>query len=125
MDSMLYPTIPFFEERGFIPRILLPRDYKEIVPQFYKQNRKKTVESYAREIEKELLEGKLDIRLNWDEEVGLRNIGIGASGGLDLDEESAWPMFREHNLGGKTTKSTGLATGLIAMCYVSELLKCR
>ena len=118
MDSLLYPTFTFIEQRGqYIPYIRVPRNFEELVPRFYEQNRKLTVEEYARQIEEKFLEGKLEIRLNWDEEFGLRNISVGPSGGLDLDERSC--CFQEHNLGTKT----GTAAGFIGLLYVSELLK--
>ncbi len=121
MDFMLYPGFDFIEERGqFLPYIKLPRDYKELVPKFYEQERKQDIEDYARIIQERILESKLEVRLNWSKEQGLTNISIGPSGGLDLSEEG-WPKFQEHNLGTKT----GIASGFIAMKYISELLKSR
>lgn len=119
MNSMLYPLFTFVEQRGqFIPNIHLPENFEELVPKFYEQGRRKDVEEYAREIEKQYLGGNLEIRLNWNKEKGLINISIGPSGGLDLNE-SGFPHFQEHNLGTKT----GIASGFVAMKYVSELLK--
>ncbi len=118
---MLYPTFDFIEQRGqFLPSIRLPEDYKKLVPKFYEQKRKPDVENYAKIIQEQYLKGDLEVRLNWNEEQGLTNISVGPSGGLDLSQEG-WPKFQEHNLGTRT----GIASGFIAMKYVSELLKSR
>jgi hypothetical protein len=118
---MLYPAFDFIEQRGqIIPNIRLPENYKELVPKFYEQGRKPDVEDYARTIQENFLKGDLEIKLNWNKEQGLTNISVGPSGGLDLSEQG-WPKFQEHNLGTKT----GIASGFIAMKYISELLKSR
>jgi len=115
---MLYPTFEFIENRGWFPNINLPENYKELVPNFYKQKRKNTVEKYAKMVEEKFI-GKLEIKLKWDKEEGLTNIDIGGIGaGLDLSEQFS-PHFCEHNLNTKTS----LMTGMIAMKYISELYK--
>ncbi|MEK6859666.1 MAG: hypothetical protein AABX54_02515 [Nanoarchaeota archaeon] len=123
MDFMIYPTFEIVEGRGVIPRIYLPRDFKKLVPIFYEQGRKQEVIDYvhglARMIEDENFK---NIRLNWDDVLGLRNISISSSCGLDLDV-SGWPNFQEHNLGGSGRAS--FIGGAIAMKYISELLKSR
>jgi hypothetical protein len=117
---ILYPAFDFIEQRGqFLPSIRLPEDYKDLVPKFYQQGRKPDVEDYAKIIQERFLESKLEVRLNWDNEQGLTNISVGPSGGLDLSEIN--DKFQEHNLGTKT----GIASGFIAMKYISELLKSR
>ena len=116
---MVYPTFEFAENKGsWFPRIYLPKNYKELVSNFYKQERKEIVEEYSKLVEQSFLEKKLEIRLNWDNERGLKDINIGGSGGLNLDE-SGIPRFIEHNLGTETS----IASGMIAMKYVSELFK--
>ena len=63
-----------------------------------------------------------EIKLQWDDELGLTNIKIGVASGLDLNEESlGWPGFQEHNIGGITR---GYIVGAVAMKYVQELYKC-
>ena len=120
MDFMLYPTFEFVESRGhWFPSINLPQNYEELIPNFYKEGRKDTLMEYAKLVEKTLGEGKLEIRLHWDDKEGLRNINIGYQGGLDLIENLGFPHFCEHNLATETS----IASGMIAMKYISELLK--
>ena len=117
-DFMLYPTFEFIEQRGqFFPNIHLPDDFQERIPRFYEQGRKQDIEDCAKTIEQEFLISELEIRLNWHEKLGLTNISVGPSGGLDLDERAG--CFQEHNLGTRTS----IASGFIAMKYISELLK--
>jgi hypothetical protein len=119
MEFMLYPAFDFIEQRGqFLPCIRLPRDYKDRVSRFYEQGRKQEVEDYKKTVQEKYLEGRFEIRLQWNEKAGLTNISVGSSGGLDLTEEG-WNKFQEHNLGTRT----GIAAGFIAMKYISELLK--
>jgi len=118
MDFMIYPTFEFNEQRGqYFPNIHLPKNFKELVSKFYEQKRKQKIEEYSKTIQQEYLKNSLEIRLQWDDELGLTNISVGPSGGLDLEERSC--CFQEHNLGTKTS----IATGFIAMKYISELLK--
>lgn len=119
---MIYPTFLVSSEKGIIPNIPLPADYKERVPKFYKKGRKKIVEEYVDGLERMLARSKLteapEIRLRWDQNLGLTNISIGVHGGLDLNDDYL-PHFQEHNLGGEY----GFFAAFIAMQYVSELLK--
>lgn len=115
---MVYPEFIMCDTRGILPTVRLPMNYKSLVPRFYQQERQEEVTLYAQEVEKTLLKGGLEIKLNWDKEVGLKNINIGISGGFDLEEEN-WPSFREHNLGGNSS----IGAGMVAMKYVLELLK--
>ncbi|MBT4135517.1 hypothetical protein HOD75_03455 [archaeon] len=118
MEFMFYPTFEVVEGRGILPKIYLPSDFEELVPKFYEQERRKTVEDYVRNLDG-CFERDLGIRLNWDDRWGLRNIsGIGL--GLDLDERGL-PNFQEHNLGG--TGKSSFVLGAVAMKYVSELMK--
>lgn len=121
MDSMVYPTLEIVEGRGIIPRICLPRNYKTLIPLFYEEGRRKTVETYAKELEEYIAGGRLEtkIRLQWNEEKGLINISVGTAG-LDLNERG-WPSFQEHNLGGHFS----FAASAVATKYISELLKSR
>jgi hypothetical protein len=115
-----YPRLLIAGNQGIVHDINLPADFKELVPKFYQQNRKKDVEKYASDLMKLLDDsGKpTDIRLNWDDNLGLTNIGIGTQGGLDL-EESLTPKFREHNL-RFLNSFYGLA---VATKYIYELLQ--
>lgn len=122
MDFRLYPTFQFIESRGqFLPNIHLPDNYREIVPLFYEEGRKESVEEYAKTLEEKYLKGELEIKLLWDEQDGLTNISVGPSGGLDLEDRGRSAYYQEHNLGTRT----GIASGFIAMFYISELLKSR
>ena len=119
MDSMLYPTFEYVDGRGWIPRIKLPKDFKELVGHFYQKKREETIEDYADKWREHSEERGLmqRIRLQWNNILGLTNISVGTSG-LDLNT-SGWPGFQEHNLGG----SYSFIAGSIAMKYVSELMK--
>lgn len=121
MDSMLYPTFEPVRDRGaLMPSVRLPRNYQELVPKFYEQGGKERLEIYVGQV-RGLLTGVMaehKVRLAWDDERGLVSIRAGPSGGLDLSERG-WPNFQEHNLGTET----GLIAGIIAMKYVSELIK--
>ena len=120
MDFMQYPEFNFIESRGqFLPVVRLTDNFKELVTRFYEQRRKQEVETYAKIIEDHYLSNKLEVTLQWTNEDGLTNISVGPSGGLDLETRMGFPRFQEHNLGTKT----GLASGMIAIKYVQELLK--
>jgi hypothetical protein len=121
--GFIYPTFQIIEGRGIIPRVLLPPDFLQRIPVFYKQGRKSRVERYVDDLRKMMSAGKLtgefpEINLQWDDEKGLVNISLGSQGGYDLTDEGL-PSFQEHNLGGEIA----YAAGFIAMQYVSELLK--
>lgn len=118
--SMIYPTFSISQNRGVIPDIPLPVNYKELVKEFYKFEGKKEVERYKDGLVKSLnnLEKPIDIELDWDNELGLAHIGVGIHGGLDLND-SVLPNFQEHNLGGLNS----LYAAAIATKYISELLK--
>ncbi len=110
IDSLLYPYIENIDGR-FIPVVRLPIDYKEKVKIFYKENGRDKLEGYAMS-----LSDQIEIRLNWDEIVGLKNISL-LSSGLDLDEK----MFRftEHNV-HSFEQATILFT--VATAYLSLLV---
>lgn len=118
--SMFYPTFMLSPERGIIPNINLPRNFREIVPKFYAQKRKQDVEDYTQEIRDILKTGRreLEIKLQWHPEDGLTNISV-AHGGLDLEVGSRMPHFQEHNLGW----DNGFIAACVATKYLSELLK--
>lgn len=121
MDSILYPYFQIIEQRGqLIPSINLPENYKELVKTFYAEKGRESIEKYVEDL-KRIIKGsslETDINLQWDKETGLRNISVGPSGGLDLNE-GGWPSFQEHNLGTKTS----FVAGAVAQKYISELLK--
>jgi len=118
MDSRIYPTFSVVEDRGLIPSINLPRNFKDYVERFYQEGKKEGIEEYVDGI-RVLIEGsrKIGIRLRWDEQLGLTNISVGVHGGLDLEEKRG--CFVEHNLGWDNS----LIASAIATKYVSELLK--
>ena len=120
MDSMLYPTFQPVERRGIIPNIYLPEDYKERIPLFYERKGREKVGYYVNEIQKILRDSDLefDVRLEWNEILGLTGIQIGMQSGMDLVDDGR-PSFQEHNL---TTK-TGFVGAIILTKYISELLK--
>ncbi|GEM_PF-2502175 len=119
---MVYPTFQIHDEKGIIPRIYLPQNFRELVRKFYEKGRKERFESYVRELETKLkpMPGfrGLEIKLQWDDEKGLTNVSLGTNPGFDLNEDG-WPHFQEHNLEGLSS----FAAGAIATKYVSELLK--
>ena len=111
INSLLYPYIPIINGR-FIPVIRLPSEYKERVKIFYEENRKGSVEEYARSLSDE---GR-EIRLNWDERLGLKNISL-LSSGLDLDEKFC--KFTEHNVSSFEQAAILFA---VATAYLSLLV---
>ncbi len=122
--EILYPTLELDKDKTVLPKVNLPMNYKEIVPKFYAQKGKEKIENYVKGLEKiseDLLEIEIDegdIRLNWDERVGLRNISLGIHPGFDLNE-SGLPHFEEHNLGWRYS----ILAYMITTKYISELLK--
>lgn len=120
MDWMLYPTFTIVSGRGIIPCIRLPRNFRDLVPVFYREGRKDNIGRYVDELQKVFSGGSYspDVKLNWDDTLGLRNISVDVHGGLDLSLDG-WPSFQEHNLGGQN----GFVAASIAMEYISELLK--
>ena len=120
--GMLYPTFELHPDRGILPKIYLPNNFKELVPKFYEQGGKEEIEKYTDNISKlskklfRLLE-EPEIRLNWDDEKGLTNISLGTHPGFDLNEQYI-PQFQEHNLG----MYYSIIAGIIAQKYISELL---
>lgn len=123
MDWRTYPEFILANERGILPHIKLPENFREIVPRFYEQGRKQIVERYVDGLGQFIHQLRLrdTPRLNWDSELGLRNISVGIHGGLDLNEGFGGPCFQEHNLG----TCSGYIAGIIAMKYILELLKCK
>jgi hypothetical protein len=114
MDFMLYPTFRFFENKNrFIPVINLPENYKGLIPDFYKLEKEKEIEKYAKLVSEKF---GTELKLVWNKK-GLIDIGIGIHGGLYLSEQFGIPHFCEHNL--ETTMS--IPPGFVAMKYVSEL----
>src|SRR3989338_9046755 len=127
MDSMLYPIFdPIKHRRVILPNIRLPQDFRELVPRFYEQGRKERLVKYVSNV-KSVLErdptGKLiehpEIILTWHEKFGLEKIEIGPASLYLADALGSSPNFHEYNLG----THDGYVTGIIAMAYVSELLK--
>jgi len=125
MDDLKVPfLLPTFQvipnSKIILPNIYLQPDFKERVPLFYSQGRKEIIETYSRNIA-EVVKGTpydLEVRLMWDDILGLRNIGAGLAAGLDL-EDDVMPKFVPHNLG----ITSGYIAGIIAIQYVAELGK--
>ena len=123
---------------GIFPQIPLPEDYRNLVSKFEEQNRMKDIEDFARGMNEfmkdiedfargidEFTSGQIPatfplIRLRWESGL-LRNIGFGAHGGLDLEEQGRRAVYVAHNLGGLN----GIYLALVAINYVSELTKAR
>ncbi|MBS3072913.1 hypothetical protein J4477_03710 [Candidatus Pacearchaeota archaeon] len=125
MDDLKIPfLLPTFQAipdfKTILPNIYLQPDFRKRVPLFYGQGRKEIIETYVNNIN-EIIKGTsydLEVRLMWDDALGLRNIGAGPSAGLDL-EDNVMPKFISHNLG----VTSGYIAGIIAMQYVAELGK--
>ncbi|MDO8467891.1 MAG: hypothetical protein Q7S56_03015 [Nanoarchaeota archaeon] len=125
----LYPTFEIQREGGILPRIYLPKDFIKILPSFYNQGRKKTVDDYAQNLGRvfEFTPLKSEIELCWGnktgveygDETGLIHISVGLRERLDLGFSCGGACFIESNLGTHNS----FITGAIAMKYVSELLK--
>ena len=112
-------TVLYIPKEGIdMPPDVISKD-KELVQRFYKQERKKDVEEYAKTVQEKFLKNTLNVKLYWSQLEGLVNISIG-HGGLDLESRGV-PGFQEHNLGW----TNGFIAGAIAQEYVWELLKCR
>ena len=111
IDCLVYPYIRNINGR-FIPVVRLPSDYKERVKVFYGENRRESVEEYARSLSDE---GR-EIRLSWDERLGLKNISL-LSSGLDLDEKFC--KFTEHNVSSFEQAAILFA---VATAYLSLLV---
>lgn len=118
--SQFYSTFSICQE-GIHPNIKLPRDYREIMPKFWRQKRENNVENYLSNL-KDLMKDNPrfpEILLQWELERGLTSIAIGTQGGLDLEDLFVQPHFKPHNLGG----IDGIYGAMVAMEYVSELTK--
>ncbi len=122
---LFYPSLDLiFDEREklILPNIRLPPDYRERVPIFYERKGKEKIEEYMSNLMgafKDISAFQADMRLNWTEDQGLRNIRVGIHGGLDLSEERSSPRFEGHNL----EWLNAIPPFFIATTYVRELLK--
>ena len=123
--TLFYPSLIIDMDSNtgkiIIPDVRLPEDYRRRVPLFYRDGGRENIERYTKGLVK-VLENtpglKAEIRLNWTDDEGLRNISIG-HGGFDISDEYESPQFREHNLGWLNS----IPPFLIATAYVKELLK--
>ena len=118
MDFMRYwPSLTYVENRGFIPNIDPPKNWRTGIEDFYKNHGKEKIEKDAQRFSESLetITGKPEISLRWDKKDGLDGIGIGMQQGLYL-ENGKW---QEHNLG---TRSSLIATGIL-LNYYDELSK--
>ena len=121
--EMIYPTFTMIDGRCPIANLVLPLDFKILVPIFYKEKRKEDVESYVQELQKLTVgsELEMEIALNWHPDLGLANIGLGPSADFELNPQDGWPCFQEHNIG----IYSGYVGAIIATKYISELIKSR
>ena len=87
-----YPVLNIWEDRA-IPNVVLPEDYKEKIEEFYRCGCREEVEEYVGKLSSL---SDIEIRLTWDENLGLKNINLGVHAGLDLDETGG--RFTEHNI---------------------------
>jgi len=87
-----------------LPFLLLPRDYREKLPDFYKRGGREKVERFARKVEAKY-QTKFRPLIWIDNQGGLRSVSNSPSSGLDLnghmfgyhnifDKEFAMPLFR-------------------------------
>ncbi len=118
--SMVYPTMIIVEDRGFIPRVYLPRNFKKLVPLFYQEKRNLMVEEYASQLKNifRKMEHHFPIELCWDNQLGLIRVRVGMASCLEL-EDGGWPRYTEHNIG----TYNGIAADMAARFYISELIK--
>jgi hypothetical protein len=127
MDFMLYPTFGFSADGRIFVDVPLPRDYLDLVPLFYAQERREETLYYVDVLNEHLKYCGINVHVDpecdliWDKTKGLEIIKIRPSGGLDLEDRGGLPHFAEHNLGGTRT----FVAGAIATKYVKELLKSR
>lgn len=118
MDSLLYPSLSISEDETVFSNLYLPEDYKIRVPIFYKCNGRDLIENYASCIARLCKTDNLEsnIKLNWDDKIGLKNIILGSGAGLDLTD-IGFPRFVDHNIG-----FYNVVPGLfIGMEYIKEL----
>ena len=114
-----FPNLAWIENRGaFIPDIKPPIHWKTGIKDFYKNNGKekikKDTERFANSLESVF--GKPELKLRWDDELGLDGISLSTQQGIYLNEDENW---QEHNLG---TKNSLIAMGII-LNYYKELSK--
>ena len=114
-------------EGGIFPNISLPRDYKNLILEFEKQNRIQIIEDFSRKVNEfasrqtiEKMMTEQFIKLKWDGGL-LRHMGIGIHGGLDLEEGKYRAVYQTHNLGGLN----GFYGAMVAINYIFELVKLR
>jgi hypothetical protein len=128
-DFMQYPHFQVVEGVGVLPYIKLPKDWKQLLPKFHESGGRKEIEHYTSDLQDTLnqfnfggsiiQEAKWDIRLNWEENGLLTNIGINGAAGLDLETRTG--QYITHNL----AVDNAIAAGIVAQEYVRELLKHR
>ena len=114
IDSLVYPYIQIING-GFIPVVRLPNDYKDKVKIFYEENGRNKLEEYSKNINNE-------VRLHWDEILGLKNISLWSSG-LDLNERFC--NFTEHNVYSfeQATIFFAIATAYLSLLFGNDSIK--
>ena len=113
VDDLILPRIELNSGQA-IPIVYLPEEgYEERVRVFLQSGGRESVTEYAKDLGALL---RADIRLNWDDRLGLVNIGIGPSAGFDLDERSM--KYSVHNI---YSLEQAVPVFLVATKYVSML----
>ncbi len=111
------PSLRWVKEKGFIPNINPPKNWRTGIKKFYLNGGKEKIEQDAKNFSDSLetIMGKPEIELRWDNKEGLNGISLGTQPAIYF-EENTWI---EHNLG---TKYSLIATGII-LNYYKELSK--
>ena len=112
------PNLAWVEHRGaFIPDINPPKNWKTGIQKFYEKGGREKLEKDVRRFSNSLesVFEKPELKLRWDEEIGLDGISLSVQQGIYFEDES----WKEHNLG---TKSSLIAMGIL-LNYYKELSK--
>ncbi|MDD5651462.1 MAG: hypothetical protein PHF86_13790 [Candidatus Nanoarchaeia archaeon] len=112
MVNIYYPKIDILDGMA-APIVRLPKEYLKFIPNFYKNNGKEEVTKYSEDLISIL---NVDLRLNWDDKLGLRNIGLNGVAGFDLDEEVY--QYVSHNI---YSLKQAVPVFLVATKYISML----
>lgn len=116
-DYINQPNFIPHQERGIIPFMPLPKDFREAIPKFYQEDKRKKIDEFVKVIERSFPDKGLDLKLQWDETLGLTDISLSSQASAHLDEDTG--EFIEHNLG----QIYSLIAMAIFLKYRAELIK--